>query len=144
MIFHIDPAGAKPVYQQLMDQIKLAIAGGRLRAGDRLPTVRELAAQLRVNRNTISRVYTELERESVLYTRTGSGTFVSDQVSPFSIAEQRRHLSSIADDLIAQASLYGYSEEDLVKFFSKRVSTVYGPDIKGTKPATKSSRGNKS
>lgn len=137
MIFRIDPAGAKPVYQQLMDQVKLAIAGGRLRAGDKLPTVRDLAAQLRINRNTVSRVYTELEREGVLYTRTGNGTFVSEQISPYSVAEQRRHLGVIADDLIAQASLYGYSEDALTEFFATRVRAIYGSGKTNKKSANR-------
>ena len=66
MIFQVDPASSKPVYQQLMDQVKLAIAGRRLRPGDKLPTVRDLAVQLRINRNTVARVYSELEREGAI------------------------------------------------------------------------------
>ncbi len=132
MIFRIDLAGAKPVYQQLMDQIKLAIAGGRIRTGDKLPTVRDLAAQLRINRNTVSRVYTELEREGVLFTRTGSGTFVGEQASPFSLIEQRRHLASLADDFIAQASVYGLSDDEIETFFQGRMKTIFqgGKELK--------------
>ncbi len=136
MIFRVDPAGAKAVYQQLIDQVKLAIAAGRLRAGDQLPTVRDLAAQLRINRNTVSRVYSELEREGVLYTRVGHGTFISEQVSPFSRAEQRRHLNGLADDLIAQANLYGYSPEEVAQFFESRIKAVYPP----VKPAKNSAK----
>lgn len=128
MIFHVDPGSAKPVYQQLIDQVKLAIAGRRLRTGDKLPTVRDLAVQLRVNRNTISRVYSELEREGVLYTRAGQGTFVSDEASPFSAAEQRRQLSRLADDLIAQARLYGFSRDEIDRFLDQRADAIFSND----------------
>jgi len=130
MIFHVDPASAKPVYQQLIDQVKLAIAGRRLRPGDQLPTVRDLAVQLRVNRNTVARVYSELEREGVLYTRTGHGTFVSEHVSPYSLAEQRRQLGRLADDLVAQARLYGFSREEIDRFFRERADGIFKNDAK--------------
>ena len=125
MIFHVDPASPKPVYQQLIDQVKLAIASQRLRPADKLPTVRDLAVQLRVNRNTVARVYSELEREGVLYTRTGHGTFVSEQASPFSSAEQRRQLARLADDLIAQARLYGYDRQQITDFLEQRIEGLF-------------------
>ena len=105
MILKIDTTSGKPVYQQLMDQIKFAVAAGRLAAGDRLPTVRDVAVQVRVNRNTVARVYAELEREGLLYTRAGQGTFVSDRGSGLSRAEQRRQLLPAIDDLLTQSKV---------------------------------------
>ena len=140
MIFQVDPASSKPVYQQLMDQVKLAIAGRRLRPGDKLPTVRDLAVQLRINRNTVARVYSELEREGILYTRAGHGSFVSDQASPYSNAEQRRQIASRADDLIAQARLYGYDRDALEQLFAQRMDAIFRQDD-STKVSEKKAKG---
>ena len=125
MILKIDTTSGKPVYQQLMDQIKFAVAAGRLAAGDRLPTVRDVAVQVRVNRNTVARVYAELEREGLLYTRAGQGTFVSDRGSGLSRAEQRRQLLPAIDDLLTQAKLFGLSRDQLLNLFTDRMNSVY-------------------
>lgn len=134
MLFRIDPASGKPVYQQLIDQVKLAIAAQKLRPGDQLPTVRDLAIHLRVNRNTIARVYSELEREGVLYTRAGQGSFISDQASPFSLQEQRRQLTQMADDFIAQANLYGLTGEQLKDLIENRLEKILRPGAKTRGP----------
>lgn len=76
MIFRIDPATSKPVYQQIIDQVKYAVATGRLVEGDRLEPIRDVAVQTRVNRNTIARAYLELEREGLIRTRAGQGSFI--------------------------------------------------------------------
>src|SRR5216683_2711034 len=73
----IDPRDPTPIYAQLERGLRAAIAAGRLRPGDQLPTVRELAVELKVNANTVARVYSELERADVLETRRGVGSFVS-------------------------------------------------------------------
>ncbi len=130
MRFQVDLSGAKPVYQQLIDQIKIAVASGRLQSGDRLPTVRDVAVQVRVNRNTVARVYSELEREGLLYTRAGQGTFVSDRGSSVNRAEQRRQLTASFNDLLAQAKLFGYSREQVVTLFTDRLNTMF-PETPG-------------
>lgn len=80
MDFHLDPASGVPIYVQLKQEIKYAIASGRYPPGSRLPTVRQLAVALRVNPNTVSRVYSELEKEGLLATRQGKGTFVKENL----------------------------------------------------------------
>ena len=77
MDFSIDVASRTPIYRQLADQIRSAIARGRLRANARLPSVRDLSRRLVVNPNTVARVYTELERDGSLVTRPGMGVFVA-------------------------------------------------------------------
>src|SRR5215468_11879370 len=77
MLVTLDPADATPIYAQLERALRAAIAAGRLRPGDQLPTVRELAVDLSVNANTVARVYAELERAGVLETRRGVGSFVA-------------------------------------------------------------------
>src|SRR5258706_4360887 len=74
--FNIDTAHPTPLYHQLARAIRFAIATGRLVVGDQLPTVRQLAVDLRINANTVAKVYVELEREGVVETRRGVGTFV--------------------------------------------------------------------
>src|ERR1043166_8389382 len=76
MLVTLDPADATPIYAQVERSLRAAIAAGRLKPGDQLPTVRELAVELKVNANTIARVYSELERNGVFETRRGVGTFV--------------------------------------------------------------------
>jgi GntR family transcriptional regulator len=78
MRFRLDPKSDIPLYRQLMAQVRAMIASGRLRAGDRLPSVRELAVDLRINPNTVARAYRDLDRIGVLETRGASGSFVSN------------------------------------------------------------------
>lgn len=79
MYLSLDAHSSTPIYLQIKEQMRLAVATGTIRAGEQLPAVRELAAQLRINPNTIARVYRELQAEGLLTSRQGSGTFVSDE-----------------------------------------------------------------
>ena len=88
-MFHIDTKHPTPLYHQLERSIKFAIATGKLRIGDQLPTVRQLAVDLRVNANTVAKVYAELERAGVLETRRGVGTFVRTNELPVSMRRLR-------------------------------------------------------
>jgi GntR family transcriptional regulator len=136
MFFQVDLASTKPVYQQLIDQVKLAVASERLKTGDRLPPIRDVAVQVRVNRNTIARVYAELEREGIVYTRAGQGCFISDRGSSLSRAEQRRQLLGRLDELIAQARLFGLARDKLLDMFHERLDAIF-PSL----PATDASGG---
>src|ERR671926_1751191 len=94
----IDPRDPTPIYAQLDRALRAAIATGRLQPGDQLPTVRQLAVELRVNANTVARVYAELERDGVLETRRGVGTFVSArQYTVTHRAEHEKHLTELVD-----------------------------------------------
>jgi len=75
--FSLDPARGIPIYRQVIQQIEYGILSGRLRRGDRLPTIRALAVELKANPNTIARAYGELEIKGILTTQVGSGTFIS-------------------------------------------------------------------
>jgi GntR family transcriptional regulator len=133
MIFNIDINSGKPVYQQLIDQIKLAVARGRLKPGDRLPSIRDAAVQVRANRNTIARVYSELEREGLISSRPGQGAFISDRGSLISKAEQRRQLLTMIDELLAQASFFNIPREKMSDLFHERLDLFL--------PATQSTGG---
>lgn len=132
MIFEVDLHSPKPVYQQMMDQVKLAVARGTLQPGDRLPTIRDVAVQARVNRNTVARVYAELEREGLVYTRTGQGCFVSDRGSNIGRAEQRRVITAGLDGVLAQARLFGVPRDRLEEWIADRLDAIYPPDESGT------------
>ena len=114
-IVSLDPADATPIYAQLERGLRAAIATGRLRPGDQLPTVRQLAVELQVNANTIARVYAELERAGVLETRRGVGSFISAtpaQAHP--PREHERRLRAFVTRVLADADAAGLSLDDLV------------------------------
>jgi GntR family transcriptional regulator len=114
-IIQIDPRDPTPIYAQIERALRAAIAAGRLKAGDQLPTVRELAVDLRVNANTVARVYGELERSGVLETRRGVGSFVS--ASPAKArppAEHQRRLRAFVTRALADAAGAGFSPEEVI------------------------------
>lgn len=111
----VDPRDKTPLHAQLERSIRLAIASHRLQPGDQLPTVRQLAVELRINANTVGRVYTQLEREGVLATRRGIGTFVTDTAAAAEANDAARQmaLTSIVARALAEASARGLSATDV-------------------------------
>ena len=119
---HVDPRDPVPIYAQLDRGIRLAIATGKLRAGDQLPTVRQLAVDLRVNANTVAKVYLALERDGVLATKRGVGTFVADaQPKAVHVAQRERQLKSITDRFITEATSLGFSPREVAKYIAQRI-----------------------
>jgi GntR family transcriptional regulator len=109
----IDPADRTPLHAQLERGIKAAIATGRLAVGDQLPTVRQLAVDLKVNANTVAKVYAYLERAGMLETRRGVGTFVAARTeSPQEESLRRTELSRLVDRFLADLSSHGFRVED--------------------------------
>jgi GntR family transcriptional regulator len=111
----IDSRDPTPIYAQLDRALRAAIATGRLQPGDQLPTVRQLAVDLRVNANTVARVYGELERDGVLETRRGVGSFIAAtplQARP--AAEHSRRLRAFVTRVLADAAAAGFSRDQLV------------------------------
>jgi GntR family transcriptional regulator len=104
-----------PVYRQIVDQVRGAVASGALGPGDQLPTVRQLAVDLEVNPNTVVRAYRELEYDGLLETHQGTGTFISDQKMPRAGDERQRQLSQIVSDAIARAGAAGFTVRDLLE-----------------------------
>ena len=109
-----------PIYFQLVRQIKHLLAMGRLNPGEELPSVRALAQQLVINPNTVVRAYRELESAGLIYTRRGSGTYVSDGRLPYSDEECRRILSERLDALIVESRNLGYSLGQLLDLLKER------------------------
>jgi GntR family transcriptional regulator len=115
-VVSIDPRDSTPIYAQIERGLRAAIASGRLRSGDQLPTVRQLAVDLRVNANTVARVYAELERDGVLETRRGVGSFVSS--TPLRArppAEHQKRLSAFVMRLLADAAAAGFTFDEIVQ-----------------------------
>ena len=115
----VDPNDPTPLYAQLDRGIRAAIAAGRLRPGERLPTVRKLAVELSINANTVAKVYAELERAGVLATQRGIGTFVRESSPAGASATRRdreRELRPLVDRLLADASALGIPLHDVVQY----------------------------
>jgi GntR family transcriptional regulator len=113
--FDVDSTSPTPIYAQLDRSIRAAIATGELEAGTQLPTVRQLAVDLAVNANTVARVYAQLERDGILETRRGVGTFVRDAPSPQKTKTQReRELRDLIRRFIGDAALLGFTLPELV------------------------------
>jgi GntR family transcriptional regulator len=115
-MFQVSAADPTPLYAQLERAIRGAIATGRLRVGDQLPTVRQLAVELRINANTVAKVYSELERAGVLETRRGVGTFVlASQAESRPRPERLRELEALADRFLADAAALGFGVDEVVQ-----------------------------
>jgi GntR family transcriptional regulator len=116
-VFAIDASDPLPLYAQLEREIRVAIATGRLSKGDKLPTVRQLAVALRINANTVAKVYAELERARVLETQRGVGTFVHTVPSVRAArADRERELAELADQFLASAAALGFSADEAVDY----------------------------
>jgi len=112
----IDPRDPLPIYAQLERGLRAAIATGRLRPGDQLPTVRQLAVSLRVNANTVARVYAELERAGTIETRRGVGSFVAAGAARAQPARERdRRLGAFATRVLADAERSGFTADEVLE-----------------------------
>ena len=118
----LDLKSGVPFYRQIIDQVKSAIATGMLEPGDRLPTVRQLAVDLSVNPNTVSRAYTELELTGLVETQLGSGTFVGQRRVEQDDVERRRILDQICQELLSRASSHGFNLDDILDNLAQRKS----------------------
>ena len=120
MEFSLDPKSGVPFYRQIIEQVKFGMARGILTPGDQLPTVRQLAVDLSVNPNTVVRAYRELEIEGMLETHQGSGTFIGEKKPAIDPLERRRMLDQILTDLLARASSYGFTLDDVMEGLKQR------------------------
>jgi GntR family transcriptional regulator len=103
MMFHVDFKTGKSPYLQLVDQVRYAAAAGGLRAGEPLPSVRQLAEELRVNRNTVAKAYAELESQGVIETIPGKGCFLKPGNTPFSKSVRQKILLKEIDEAVVTA-----------------------------------------
>ncbi len=117
--FVLDPKTGIPFYRQIIDQIKYGIASGNLKAGEQLPTVRALAVELKVNLNTITKAYKELEIQNILETQQGSGTFIGKTNISIPAKEKSKKLQSICNEFLTIAFSYGFSTEEIINELQK-------------------------
>lgn len=111
----VDPADATPLHAQLERAIRVAIATGTLRAGDKLPTVRQLAVDLRINANTVAKVYAYLERTGAVETRRGVGTFIAGGHSDRHKEARDSALRALALRTLADAARLGFAADDVLR-----------------------------
>lgn len=117
--FVLDYASGVPIYRQIINQILFGIASGQLKLGEQLPTVRALAVQLKVNLNTVSKAYKELEIRDVLTTQQGSGTFINRVDGILSEKERNKKLKEICKEFSVLATAYGFTLEEIKTELSK-------------------------
>ncbi|MEJ2502634.1 MAG: GntR family transcriptional regulator [Gemmatimonadota bacterium] len=115
MLISIDAADARPIYVQIMDEIKRAVVLKTVAPDDPLPSVRQLAAELRVNPNTVQQAYRELERDGLVYVRRGQGTFVAEEGAVQTDRERRELATMVAERALREAYRNGLTVEDLVE-----------------------------
>ena len=123
--FNIDAAHPTPLYHQLERAIRFAIATGKLAIGDQLPTVRQLAVDLRINANTVAKVYLELERAGVVETRRGVGTFV--KARHFEAArdkDREREMRELEDHFLEKAAILGFSAKEAADHLRERLKNA--------------------
>jgi GntR family transcriptional regulator len=112
-MFHVRPESGEPIYQQLIRQITHAITSGALKPGDRLPTIRQLAAEQVVNPNTVARAYRGLERDGLVESGPRRGTFVNFDPPKLMAKERRSRIKPHLDSLVAEARVLGFSADEI-------------------------------
>jgi GntR family transcriptional regulator len=129
MNFHVDTGSPQPIYLQLVQQVRQAVARGELRADEQLPSVRALATELTVNPNTVARAYTELERDGTLVSRPGLGIFVARSRPELSRAARQRRLAELLDHWLTEAVHLGFCADEVLHLVAARVKQFHwNPD----------------
>ena len=126
MLLHVNPSSGVPLYLQIQQQVKHAVTAGALRPGDALPSVRKLAVDLRINPNTVARAYTELEREAVIRTIPGGGTFVADGQSGLMKTERVRRLRPHARQVAVEGLQLRLTPREIVELVQAELDALGG------------------
>jgi GntR family transcriptional regulator len=118
--FSLDPSNGAPIYRQLITQIENGILSGRMKPGDKLPTIRALAVALKVNPNTIAKVYGELEIRGILNTQVGSGTYISNKkLAPEDVVDPRKQkVLEVTERFMRELHELGVDKEELLDMIS--------------------------
>jgi len=111
--FTLDTVNGAPIYRQIIQQIEYAILSGRIQPGDRLPTIRSLAVELKTNPNTIAKAYNELEIRGILATQVGSGTYISDKKPVLEDDGLKRKIKEVAGRFIQEMRDLGVEKKEL-------------------------------
>ena len=132
MVIQLNFKSGKPVYLQVVDQVKAAAASGALRPGELLPPIRPLAEQLRVNRNTVAKAYTELEGQGVIETVAGRGCFLKENNSPFRKEVRRQMLAEEIDGAVVQAHHLQIGKQEFLELVEERLNLFDHQNIANT------------
>jgi GntR family transcriptional regulator len=124
VIIRIDPQSAEPLFEQVVFAVKAAAAKGTVRAGDKLPSVRDLARDLAINPNTVVRAYEVLERDGVVVRRQGAGCFVTDRGSDLAASERRKQLVELMRRAATAAFHLGFQADDVQKALAQCLDEV--------------------
>ena len=126
MLLHLNASSGVPVYLQLQAQVKQAVAAGALRMGEALPSTRKLAAELRINPNTVARAYQELERDGVTRSVPGGGTFVADGLPGLLKSEKVKRLRPLARQLAVEGRQLRLTREEILKLIEEELEKLGG------------------
>jgi len=124
MVLQVNYKSGKPVYLQLVDQIKAAAASGGVRTGEPLPSIRPLAEELRVNRNTVAKAYAELESQGVIETIPGKGCFVKSNNSPLKKEVRRKLLVEEIDQVVVMAHHLQVPRGEFIEMVRERLDVL--------------------
>src|SRR3984885_1560832 len=124
MLLQLDFKSGKPVYLQLVDQIRYAAASGGLRTGEPLPSIRPLAEELRLNRNTVAKAYAELESQGLIETLPGKGCFLKENHSPLKKEVRRKLLIEEIDQAIVLAHHLQVPRLEFLKLTNERMDVL--------------------
>jgi GntR family transcriptional regulator len=115
VLIRLDETDPRPLYQQIVDDIRRAIVVGTLAPGEPIPSVRQLSGELRVNPTTVQQAYRELERARLVYVRRGQGTYVSDLSASGALRERRKLAVTVARRALREATRHGVDAEELIE-----------------------------
>ncbi len=122
LTFNINTGSSVPIYKQITDQVRMAVAAGKVNVGDALPSVRSLAEQLVVNPNTVARAYADLTREGLIEARAGRGVFITHKRKIFSREEGWRRLEPLLEAVIGEAMILDFTPDELRNAFAEKLS----------------------
>ena len=128
MLLNVDPASSVPIFEQIVLQVKYAVARGAFRPGDRLPSVRQLAVDALVNPNTVAKAYRELERENIVRTRRGLGIFVADGAHEACRRDGRETVDERLRDIVSEADQAGMTREEVERLTEQWLDRTYAQD----------------
>jgi len=118
----ISTGGDTPIFRQIVDQLRAAVARGELAVGDSVPSVRSLAGELVVNHNTVAKAYAQLVRDGVLESHQGRGYFVAEKRQIFTKAERQRRLTAALDPFLSEAVTLGFAPDEILAAVEGRLS----------------------
>jgi GntR family transcriptional regulator len=128
-VFNIDISSSTPIYEQLVDSIKEGILKGLLEPGEKLPSVRELAKTMTLNPNTIQKAYQELERQKVIVTLRGKGTYISSNYKPRKDEDKLMEVKELFKKGIVEAHYMGFKKDDILKIIDELLKELEGVEV---------------